>query len=49
VAIYQIGDGNDATSKKLAEMFNVPVLISDPPVPVSGDVKFVVIFGPANN
>ncbi len=52
VAIYQIGDnddGGDTTAKKLAEMFNVSVLRSDPPVPVSGDVKFVVIFGPASN
>lgn len=49
VAIYQIGDGDDATAKKLAEMFNISVSRSTPPVPVSGDVKFVVIFGPASS
>lgn len=49
VAIYQIGDGDDVTVRKLAEMFNVSVLKSEPPVPVSGDVKFVVIFGSASN
>ena len=51
VTIYQIGDGNDnsATANKLTEIFNVSILRSTPPVPVSGDVKFVVIFGSANN
>lgn len=51
VTIYQIGDSNDnnATAKKLTEIFNVSISKSTPPVPVSGDVKFVVIFGSANN
>jgi hypothetical protein len=49
VAIYQIGDDMPATAQKLAEVFNTSVLKSDPPVPVSGGVDFVIIFGPSSN
>lgn len=46
VTIYQIGDGNDATAKKLAEIFGVTIDKTTPPVPVNGNVRFVIIFGP---
>lgn len=45
VEIYQIGDGNTGTSKKLASRYGVTVKATTPPVTVSEEVKFVIIFG----
>jgi LCP family protein required for cell wall assembly len=45
VDIYQIEEGNDATAKKLAELFNVEIKKTAPPTTVNGNVRFVVIFG----
>ncbi|MFI5212529.1 MAG: LCP family protein [Candidatus Saccharimonadales bacterium] len=45
VEIYQIGNGNSATKDALAARFHVTVKTTKPPVLVSGDTKFVIIFG----
>ncbi|MEI6053771.1 MAG: LCP family protein [Candidatus Saccharibacteria bacterium] len=48
VEIYKIDDGNEATSAKLKELYNVEIKSTKPPVLVNGNVKFVVIFGSTN-
>lgn len=46
VEIYQIGEGMPATKTKLKELFNVKtVKTSTPPIAVTGDTNFVIIFG----
>lgn len=46
VEIYQIGSGNDGTAEQLESLFSTKVTRDVlPPVIVSDDVKFVVIFG----
>ena len=46
VAIYQIGTGNTGTSKRLATLYNVKIQKTVPPITVSSDIKFIIIFGP---
>jgi len=45
VEIYQIGTKSSETAKKLASMYNVTLKTTNPPVPVNGDVQFVIVFG----
>ena len=45
VEIYQIGTDNTATAKKLAAFYGVKIKTTKPPVSVTGDVRFVIIFG----
>ncbi len=46
VEIYQIGSGNTATAKKLKKLYGVKeIKKTDPPALVTGETKFVVIFG----
>lgn len=45
VEIYQIGKENSGTAAKLAEMFNVTIKKTTPPVTVNGNVRFVIVFG----
>lgn len=45
IEIYQIGDGKTATKSKLESLFSVKVKTETPPVPVTGDTNFVIIFG----
>lgn len=45
VEIYQIGSKSSETAKKLASMYDVTLKTTSPPVAVSGDVRFVIIFG----
>jgi len=48
VEIYQIGTaGNSATAKKLADKYKVTIKKTTPPVEVTGDVKFIIIYGAA--
>jgi len=48
VEIYKIGEGNEVTSTKLQDMYNVEIKNTKPPVLINGNVRFVVIFGPTN-
>jgi polyisoprenyl-teichoic acid--peptidoglycan teichoic acid transferase len=46
VEIYQIGSGNTATAKQLKKLYGVKeIKKTDPPALVTGETKFVVIFG----
>jgi len=45
VEIYHIGTGNNATAEKLASKYGVTIKTTAPPLPVNGDVRFVIIFG----
>jgi hypothetical protein len=46
VEIYQIGTGNSATAKKLKKLYGVKeIKKTDPPALITGETKFVVIFG----
>lgn len=45
VEIYQIGEGNEATAQKLSEIYKMEMNLDQPPVQVSEDVRFVIIFG----
>ncbi|MEI7918048.1 MAG: LCP family protein [Candidatus Saccharibacteria bacterium] len=45
VEIYQIGTANVSTAAKLSKTYNVTIKTTKPPVLVTGDVKFVIIFG----
>jgi hypothetical protein len=45
VEIYQIGSGNNATAAKLASIYKVSAKKTEPPVAVSDDVAFVIVFG----
>ena len=45
VEIYQIGEENQATADKLASIYNVTIKKTAPPLPVNGNVRFVVIIG----
>ncbi|MEI6228964.1 MAG: LCP family protein [Candidatus Saccharibacteria bacterium] len=47
--VYQIGDGNEATAQKLSEKLGVAIKNTKPPVLVTGNVRFVVIFGAATS
>lgn len=47
--IYQIGEGNPATKKKLQEIYKAQVTAGDPPVLVSEQTDFVVIIGEASS
>ena len=49
VVIYQIGDQNSATAEKLASIYGVTLLTSQPPLTVDGNVGFVIIFGPTTS
>lgn len=50
VEIYQIGDDNPATKTKLLHLFGVKsVRTSKPPIKVSADTDFVIIFGKARS
>ena len=43
--IYQIGDDNQATADKLASIYNVTIKKTMPPLPVNGNIRFVIIIG----
>lgn len=43
--VYQIGTSNAGTAKKLAALFNTTIKKTNPPVTVTGDVRFVVVVG----
>lgn len=45
VEIYQIGTDNAATAKKLAKLYSVTIKTTTPPVTVTGETRFVIIFG----
>lgn len=45
IEIYQIGTDSSATAKKLADMYNVTIKKTAPPLAVDDDVKFVIVFG----
>lgn len=45
VEIYQIGDGNEATAKKLSDKYKVTIKNTAPPLTINGNVRFVIIFG----
>lgn len=45
VEIYKIGEGYEATATKLKNIYSVEIKTSTPPVTVSDDVRFVIIFG----
>jgi|AntRauTorcE11897_2_1112592.scaffolds.fasta_scaffold09754_2 LCP family protein required for cell wall assembly len=45
VEIYRTSDKYGATAKALSKEFGVTIKTSDPPVAVSGDTGFVIIFG----
>lgn len=45
VMIYQIGDGNTATKKRLESVYGVKVQAGDPPVLVGETTDFVVVVG----
>ncbi len=45
VKIYQIGDGNPATKKRLEKLYNTTITAGDPPLLVSETTDFVVIVG----
>lgn len=45
VEVYQIGKDNIATADKLAKMYKVTIKKTAPPIPVYGNVRFVIIFG----
>lgn len=47
VEIYQVGKGMDATKAKLQTMFNVEVMTKKPPLAVTSDTNFVIVFGKA--
>lgn len=50
VEVYQIGTtDNAATATKLAEKYKVKLKKTAPPVEVTGDVKFVIIYGATDN
>lgn len=43
--VYQIGTDSAGTAKKLATLFDTTIKRTDPPIAVTGDVKFVVVVG----
>jgi len=45
VEIYHIGTESSATADKLSNMFNVAIKEGMPPIDITGDVQFVIIFG----
>lgn len=50
VEIYQIGtENNIATAAKLAEKYKIKVKTTAPPIEVTSDVKFVIIYGATDN
>jgi len=49
VDIYQIGSENNKTASKLADRYKVKIKKTKPPVTANGDVRFIIIFGKADN
>ena len=47
--VYQIGTGNTATATKLESLYKTTIKKTASPVPVNGDVRFVVIVGATNS
>lgn len=47
IEIYQIGDDNAATAKKLASKYKVTIKTTDPPVTADEEIKFIIIIGAA--
>ena len=45
VEIYQIGEGKTGTKTRLESAFGVKVKTTDPPVAMTPDVNFVIVFG----
>jgi len=45
VEIYQIGTDSSGTAKALSKLYDVTIQTTDPPIYVSDDVRFVIIFG----
>jgi anionic cell wall polymer biosynthesis LytR-Cps2A-Psr (LCP) family protein len=49
VEVYQIGNGNSGTADALAKLYNITIKKTAPPMSVSSDVRFVIIFGSASS
>ena len=49
IEVYQIGTGNSATAAKLASLYGVTVKTTTPPLAVSDDIRFVIVFGATTN
>jgi LCP family protein required for cell wall assembly len=47
VEIYQIGTSSPETAKKLSLLYGVTLKTTKPPVTVTGDIQFVIIYGVA--
>ena len=43
--MYQVGEGNEATKKKLQQLYGTTVETTKPPVTTTAETKFVVIVG----
>ena len=43
--VYQVGEGNEATKKKLQQLYGTTVETTKPPVTTTAETKFVVIVG----
>jgi anionic cell wall polymer biosynthesis LytR-Cps2A-Psr (LCP) family protein len=49
VEIYQVGAGNTKTANKLSTMYGVEIKTTPPPLAISGDAGFEIIFGQSSN
>lgn len=49
VEIYQIGTDSNITAKKLTEKYKVTIKKDTPPIEVADNIRFVIIFGIADN
>jgi len=45
VKIYQIGSGYKATASKLSNLYNIAISEDNPPISLTGDIKFLIIIG----
>lgn len=45
--VYQVGEGNSKTKAALEKLYGVKVKTEEPPVPITGETKFVVIIAKA--
>lgn len=44
--LYQIGEGNAGTAKKLQQKYNIKITKGTPPLTVGSSIRFVLIIGP---
>ncbi len=47
VEVYKLGEGMTATTSALEQRYGVTVKTTAPPLPVNGDVSFVIALGKA--